>query len=48
MTKYRVRAYEWMAEIELGGFGNRNAGGMRPMRWLKTKGTEGIQGEGKV
>lgn len=48
VTKYRVKVYEWMAEIELGDFGDKNAGGVLLMRRLKTKGTEGTQGECRI
>lgn len=37
-----------MAEIELGDFGDKNAGGVLLMRRLKTKGTEGTQGECRI
>lgn len=48
VTKYRVKAYEWMAKIELGNFGNKDTVGILLMRWLKTKGTEGTQGDCRI
>lgn len=48
VTKYRVKGYKWMAKIELGNLGDKNAVSVLVMRWFKTKGTEGTWGECRI